>query len=173
MRLTSLNICFLDIDGVLNGDESKSEKDFLPEAVQVLNTLDSEYNIKIVLCSSWREWYTFRYIEELFKKNGIRAELIDTTPHYIGKDKRVSFALSDLDHDKAVPPDSGRNAEILKYIKIHDIRRFIILDDYYYSNDFLRSHAIHTDMRYGLTMEYLGKIQEILNNKEGQEYVSI
>lgn len=166
MRLNELAICFLDIDGVLNNNESKDEKDFSKEAVSVLNTLYQKYNIKLVLCSSWREWYTFKYIENLFIENGIDSELIDTTPHYIGEERRASFNLSELEYMKSVPPDSGRNAEILKYIKIHDIKRFIILDDYYYSNDFLRSHAICTDMRYGLTSKDLKTAEQIINIKE-------
>lgn len=169
MYLSDLTICFLDIDGVLNGEGSKNEKDFLPEAIKVLNILNKKYDIKIVLCSSWRGSYPFKYIENLFKEKGILAELYDVTPWYVGEEKLVSFSMSEMEYMKQCSPDKGRNAEILKYIRLHGIKRFVILDDYYYSCKALNRHAIQTEAwgkNSGLRLSHLKRIEEILSMNE-------
>ena len=106
-------IIFLDIDGVMN--DSKREPDnFLPEAVSVLNTLFNKYNAKVVLSSSWREYFTFNDLKDLFEQNGLLIKIIDKTPIYIC-DKKINKALtleeiSNLD----IQIDIGRDFELYK-----------------------------------------------------------
>ena len=108
--LKNEKIIFLDIDGVMN-DENRTADNFLPEAVWVLNTLHKKYNAKVVLSSSWREYYTIEDIEKLFHKNGLLIKVIDKTPVFVGDyEKREineeGLTLEEICNLK-IPEDAG------------------------------------------------------------------
>lgn len=159
-------IIFLDIDGVMN--DSKREPDnFLPEAVSVLNTLFNKYNAKVVLSSSWREYFTFNDLKDLFEQNGLLIKIIDKTPVYIC-DKKINKALtleeiSNLD----IQTDISRDFEIMNYIKVHNICHYVILDDFDFDDEELKKHLVQTHYwgdNTGLKWHHLEKIEEIFKS---------
>lgn len=168
-KLNSEYIIFLDIDGVMNNSEREAD-DFLPEAVAVLNMLYNKYNAKVVLSSSWREFFTFDDLKELFEKNGLLIKIIDKTPVYVGSYNKRKVDKEGLTLEQIcnleIPEDAGRNLEIMNYIKIHDVCNYVILDDYDFTNEELKKHLIQTEYwgseNSGLNWSHLERIEEIL-----------
>lgn len=169
-RLSETYIVFLDIDGVLNHAGCKCEKDFLQESIDVLNYLYDKYEIEIVLSSSWRTAYTMKYMNFLFSKNGIKADIIDKTPEYIGEyDKQAVENSEGLTLDQlceaAIPPDAGRNREIIHWVRRHDVKKFVILDDFFFTNDICKKHLVqtswHDEINGGLRKEHIPLIEKI------------
>lgn len=116
-------IIFLDFDGVLNNASCEPEDNFLPEAITVLNKLHEEYQAKIVISSSWRTCYTMKQLMDLLKEHGCLCEVIDKTPEYIGKyEEKSTFLLSELEYEKSLKEEEGRNGEIISYVRIHNIK---------------------------------------------------
>ena len=159
---------FLDIDGVMN-DENCPADDFLPEAVWVLNYLYNKYNAKVILSSSWREYYTFDDIKELFQKNGLLIKVIDKTPVFVGSYEKREINEEGLTLEEIcnmqVPEDAGRNKEIMHYIQVHGIQKYVILDDFDFSNTELKNHLVKTwywgKKDTGLRIKHIDKIEKI------------
>lgn len=141
------NIVFLDIDGVMNDYEGNPEE-FSPEAVKIINYLYNKYNISIVISSGWRDSYTFDDFEKLFEKNGVLARVIDITPIFLG----------DLQKKNA----SIRDEEIFYYVRRHNLKKYLILDDYSIRYKELVPHFVQTDYDKGLSFDELQKIEKIL-----------
>ncbi len=148
-----MKIIFLDIDGVLNSDlwdkSSKSkvidfpENQFDPKLIELFNKITEKTTEKIVLTSTWRLEYDLDFMQNLFNRVGIRAEIIAYTPDLKkGNDYVV------------------RGNEILKWCKDNetllgsktlDYTDFIIIDD---NSDMLHwqsKYFFQTDRLSGLT----------------------
>jgi hypothetical protein len=155
-----MKIIFLDIDGVLNSDswdnseEQKQsqfpENQFSPKLIQLFNKVIEETTDKIVLTSTWRLEYDIKFMQSLFKKVGIKGEIIDFTPDLKkGNDYVV------------------RGNEILKWCKDNqnlinsrplDYTDFIIIDD---NSDMLfwqSKFFFQTDRLSGLTPSIIKNI---------------
>lgn len=87
-----MNICFLDIDGVLNsqlyyqsdrfnkGAESQMEYNMNqidPKAIDILNDFVEKTNCKIVLSSAWRH---LAFDDRILYHRGFNGDIIDVTP---------------------------------------------------------------------------------------------
>lgn len=142
MLLKDEIICFLDIDGVLNGEECLDEKDFIKESIEVLNWMYREYGIKLVLSSSWREYYPVMYMQTLLKEKGILADLIDVTPIYLETSKVTPGKIELKEEEFKMHPYKDRNAEIIYYCRVHGVRRFVILDDTLFTLSVLSNHQV-------------------------------
>lgn len=83
-------IIFLDFDGVLNsvgtkdriamppyGEKYRGLDDF---RVQLVSKLALEAGAKVVISSTWREFYELEELRALLKSRGFEAEVIDQTP---------------------------------------------------------------------------------------------
>lgn len=113
---------FLDIDGpmvsvrayFLNPHGSTMvAKTFDPIAVAMLNDLCEITSAKLVLCSTWRNIYTFEWIVEHFQKQGVTGEFHSDwrTPHHLTL-------------------QNSRAAEITEWLDAHpEVEQYVVIDD--------------------------------------------
>lgn len=142
-------ILFLDIDGVLAGEDwfvrRKHGGDFIdPEKVALINCIDCE----IVISSSWGE--DGGRTEKYLRDKGLKLPIIGYTEHYeIGRDWIV------------------RGNSIQKWLQdnMKDSNyQYAIVDD---NSDMLLSqkdHLVQTNEEYGLTIDDVEKICKILSS---------
>ena len=118
-----MKVIFLDIDGVLNTESYREDPkvDYFEEPISEvhmswLEHLVKETDAKIVLSSTWREYWDCgdiqsdrfgEYINNLFEKYGLK--IFDKTPELKDRDR-----------------------EINEWLKLHSgqIERYVILDDF-------------------------------------------
>ena len=96
MVYKSMNIIFLDIDGVLNHELwyeklhttlspynlsklTKEEKDIDKDKILLLNEFCEETKSKVVISSTWRIGRTIEELKEMFLRIGATFEIIDKT----------------------------------------------------------------------------------------------
>lgn len=163
-------IAFVDIDGVFNHLNMKCDEIFLEEAVEVINELYEKYDIKLVLSSSWRHSFTFSYMEELFRKNNVKAPLIDRT-YICASANKTDLNLDDIDtvYDVNIKTDIfSRETEIYAWVNAFKPKHFVIFDDYKMMNDFLYEKQVLTRFfgedseKLGLRKFYMNQIDNIL-----------
>lgn len=139
MKNNKYKVCFLDIDGVCNSiiwDRYKSECSYIdpdldPKAIDLVNKLCSEFNLAIVISSSWKlDSYCIPRLERAGLEN-----IIDTTP--------------DLLWQKGI--DYSRGEEINAWLKDHSVEDYIILDDCTDFTEEQLNHFIHINPYYGFT----------------------
>ncbi len=142
---------FLDIDGVLNCSETRTEdkQTHMPQE-DLLNNLknvsDNIPNLIIILSSTWR----------LTEKS---RKLVD---HYLNK---IGLRVLDITSDKSLDASGDRPDEILEYIKINKLQNkpWIAIDDMPMldMNSKLKDiNFCKTDDRYGFTYD---KSLEVIN----------
>ncbi len=134
-----MKIIFLDIDGVLNNDDTPGE--FIcwdPNLIKILNRIIEETGAKIVLSSTWRK---IEYRCDAIK-NDMKINYIGKTPILWKK----------------------RGIEIQEWLDENpDVEKFVILDD---DSDMvhLMPHLLQTDGEFGLTNEIADEAIKRLNN---------
>lgn len=138
------NIIFLDIDGVLNDNNSK----FLLESIEVLKLLIQKYNAKVVMITSLQNNGTKQKREQLkqqFEEFSIyNIDFID--PNFEGN-------LCDIE----LP---SRLLGIVNYLQNKGKCNYVILDDEYYNYYKLICLNHYRTMQYkGLTYRDLSKIE--------------
>lgn len=143
-------IVFLDIDGVLNTKKFLESRDNLEvcdsENVKNFNKIVNKIkNLKIVVSSSWRLHREFDELVKVLKEQGVKGEIIDTTPNMTGK-----F-------------DATRSNEIQSWLNTHDVQEFVILDDENISWDLSKNHVKTSFYKNGLTEDHVEKAIKILN----------
>jgi hypothetical protein len=115
--MLNLDILFLDIDGVLNPDKSKSSSDFAPECVaEIRRLLAACPHTKVVFSTSWRLGFPFFVLGWLWHHHDLPLQsVIGRTP---------------------VVADDQRGQEIRKWLQdaptLHlgcNVRRYAALDD--------------------------------------------
>ena len=144
-----MNVIFLDVDGVLNYKNCTARCGKYigidDDKVKLLARLVDATDAKIVLVSTWKEnWYTepnkhkqnymANYLDEKLRLAGL--SILDKTPNK---------------YDEYL----GRGEGIVVYVHTHDVKRFVILDDYQYDYDScdLTDYWVKTDYNVGLTEE--------------------
>ena len=158
-----MNVLFLDIDGVLNCSESKSEclgyTGIDNIRIKRLKRIIEETNAKIILISTWKEqWH-----KELFNK-GLQDELANYLDRKFKRER-----LSVL--DKTTDINGSRGKGILQAISKYSIKNFIILDDEFFDYEELKllPHLIKTEyLNGGRTEEITNKAVNLL---KGENYV--
>ena len=166
-----MKVIFLDIDGVLNSTDYMHELidnnvheyendiyQFIDEnAVNIIVNLCKEYNLKLVITSSWRHFNlesTLEYFKEIENK-----KIWSLIPYIIGVTPRAWIEKEDGHLDFL-----DRGYEIEKYLNENkEIDEYVILDD---DTDMLESqkeHFIHIDGKHGLNDCYINEIKKILN----------
>ena len=137
------NIIFLDIDGVLNNNNSS----FSSESITILNQLIKKNNANVVMITSWQANGTIqkrKIIKEKLEELGIyNIDFID--PNYEGN-------LCDIE----LP---SRILGIVDYLKNNDVTNYVILDDEYHNDYQLICLNHYKTRKYkGLTNKDLPKI---------------
>ena len=119
-----MKVIFLDIDGVLVTRNSikyqhlnyPNEPDtlFSQKAVKNLNKLIRLTNAKIVISSTWRLFHSLADLKKIFKKQGIKGDIISTTS--------VERAT--------VEEDIPRGKKITDWLEQHpEVEQYVIIDD--------------------------------------------
>jgi hypothetical protein len=156
-----MKVIFLDVDGVLNSEESRKDynhdeswmwNEVAFSHLKLLKEIVDKTGAEIILSSSWRLYHPLHTGEKRIT-DPLMNVLID---------KMSSLNLSIKD----VTPDlcgSWRGREIEKWLNDHpQVEKYVILDD---DKDFLpeqKPYFINTTFKYGLTEELTKKAIEIL-----------
>jgi len=119
-----MKVIFLDIDGVLNCQSSKSRcGSFIGidnDKVKRLKNIVYETDAKIVLCSSWKtDWERINKEEQNSIGNYLDKKLSKEHLHIL---------------DKTEDKGSDRGKGINKWLNSHNIESWIVLDDEYFSD---------------------------------------
>ena len=119
----------LDLDGVLATTTQyyTNKKKWHPmydcyrfdeTCVKVFNQIVEKTDPIIIISSDWKDRYTIAVLNEIFKWNGVKANVSDVTSSSWG----VQFTnLQQL--------EECRSYEINKYIKEHEITKWVAIDD--------------------------------------------
>ena len=118
---------FLDIDGVLATSAqfwSKKRHEvhdcyrFDAKCVKIFNEILEKTKAIIVLSSDWKDHYEIEAMNNIFEWNGVQGIISEYTPPLWGVE---FFRVSEL--------EACRSAEILKYVKDNDVKKWIAIDD--------------------------------------------
>lgn len=156
-----MKVIFLDIDGVLNCEGSRSRcagyRGIDDKKAESLAKIVRATGAEIVLVSTWKEEWRktdkahqgmmANYLDKKLKKQGLTV--LDKTPAYI-EDEILS-----------------RGEGILYYLHRHEVKNYVILDDYQFDYDScgLTDNYVKTDnYNGGLTDELAQKTIKILNS---------
>ena len=157
-------IVFLDVDGVLNDVNSKEELD--DEKIAVLSKICALGNARIVLCSSWRDFWISDNLPQACLK--MKQKLINALMKY-------NLEISD------VTPyiHSDRPAECRQWLDEHekDYDAVLILDDDFGKNEYemvgLGDCLIHTRFfvkkNGGLQEKHIKEAKERLERQKGKK----
>ena len=177
-----MKIIFLDIDGVLNSEETyqrrseemrRQRREGLPltdipdvdeEKIQILVQIIKETGAKVVLDASsrfdWKfgvdhlQYHSEKAIQRLFDKYGI--EVIGITPLVLGTEKGYPFS-------------HWKESEIMAYLKEHKVECFCIIDDESKDLQSLTPYLVKTSFRKneldggGLQPHHIEEAVKILN----------
>ena len=156
-----MRVVFLDIDGVLNEEKSRSRccgyKGIDDKKVENLAKIMKTTNAAIVLISTWKD--DWRKTDKAHQ--GIMANYLDK--------KLKKQGLVVLDKTKSVDKNGfhfSRGEGILQYLADNKVEKYVILDDYQFDYDScgLTNYHIKTDAyNGGLTEELAVKAMQILN----------
>ena len=160
-----MKVIFLDIDGVLNEEKSRSRccgyKGIDDKKVENLATIVKATGVEIVLISTWKD--DWRKTDKAHQ--GMMANYLDK--------KLKKHDLSVLDKTESVDRMNGfhlsRGEGILQYFATHTVEKYVILDDYQFDYDGcgLTENYVKTDNNNGgLTEELSQKSIEILNGEK-------
>ena len=134
-----MDILFLDIDGVLNSEQSAarfhSYMKLDPRCIGLLNDVMEQTKAMIVVSSTWRVNFcpTVEAMRNVLVKNGF------THPHRI------------IDLTPVVSMARNRGQEIEKWLKDNcdkQIERFVIVDDDVFDLIRYKDHIVKTDMEH-------------------------
>ena len=173
-------IIFLDLDGVLNSEDSRDsmirlwelnnsfksrdEFGFLfdERCVNWLRYIIMKTGAKIVISSTWRSKGLNR-MKEMWAKRGLPGEVIDITP--------VTIDPAIVELYAATNNEADRGYEIQEWIDINQPQKYCIIDD---QNDMLDHHNfVKVDKRFGISKLDANKVIALLNQddlKPGQTF---
>ena len=154
-----MRVIFLDIDGVLNCTNSKSQcagcTGIDDDKVKRLKEIVDKTGAKIYLVSDWKEWW--------FKEPYMKCEQ-DIFANYLDKKlKKQGLAIA----DKVGKTLYDRGKDIKDWLNGKDVQSFVILDDveFDYRAESLSDNYIQTNGNFGLTDEDVLKAIEILRRR--------
>lgn len=129
-------VIFLDVDGVLNGGSTESDKDLDLRYIANFKKLVDITKADVVLSSAWLNF--FEVDGDYFYPVSRRGYwLTDTLAE-------ANITIKDLLH-KPYATDKSRGDYIAEYLDTHDYDNFIILDDDSPQHDYLVDNWIETD----------------------------
>lgn len=139
-----MKVLFLDIDGVLNNfatihKHMICEEKIDPKCVAQLNRIiEAVPDLKIVVSSSWRVFFSLDEITAALRAKGFVGSLLDRT-------KRLDVV--------------GRGDEIKEWLNRHsDVKKFAILDDETFDMGEMLGFVVKTSMKTGLLAEHADEL---------------
>lgn len=129
-------VIFLDVDGVLNGGSTESDKDLDPRYIANLKKLVDITKADVVLSSAWLNF--FEVDGDYFYPVSRRGYWLTSAL------AEVNITIKDLLH-KPYDFKKSRGDQIADYLDSHDYDNFIILDDDSPVHDYLVDNWIETD----------------------------
>ena len=138
-------ICFLDIDGVLNTDDEFGTTLNQEACNNLISLLKRIPTLRIVISSAWRS-RGLNFVRSNLSRMGIsRAKVIGATP--------MSFT------------NRIRGLEIQEYLDTHpEITNFVIFDDDQDMGD-LSNHLVRTNPKVALTKQDIAQATKILSKE--------
>jgi len=127
--MNSNKYLFLDIDSVLvttkqhfgRYHKNYDGHPFDSKCVKVLNQIIEKVNPIIIISSDWKHFFNVLELNKIFVENGVNGVITDVTPSlWGGKEDRFNN-LQQLEECRA--------AEILQYVKEHEITNWVAVDD--------------------------------------------
>lgn len=143
-----MRIIFLDIDGVVTSARDNGFRDFNLHVVHWLRWICHDYNVQIVLSSTWRHSTTREFWQTIFG-DVIHVDWKTPVKRYM--------------NDKGYLYNCQRGEEINEWLEKHqDVTEYVILDD---DSDFTREqkhkHFIKTDAYNGMLFSSFMKLREM------------
>ena len=155
-----MKLIFLDIDGVLNEEKSRSRcvgyKGIDDKKAENLAAIVRATDAKIVLISTWKDGW--RKTDKAYQ--GMMANYLDK------KLKKQGVTVFDKTKDMAEGEYLSRGEGILEFLKRHKTESYVILDDYQFDYDSCGLTAYHIKTNAydgGLTSALAEKAINILN----------
>lgn len=151
-----MKVLFLDIDGVLNSREwylfnkdeialesglmYRHQEELDPKACALVEELCVEFNLAIVISSTWRRLHSLSEIQKMFATRGLSAPIIGATPQL-----RSGY----------------RGQEVDEWLYEHPgVTHYVILDD---DGDFgPHQPLVKTDNEYGVCYRDIDKARKYL-----------
>ena len=159
-----MKVIFLDIDGVLNCDTSKSYchddtygiiTGIDSDKVKRLAKIVEETKAQIILSSDWKIGWNIHYV-------GRKPSHVKYLDNHLYKKGKLIIKDKTPDINKGW----SRGEEILSYLKTHpDIDNYVILDDTFFDDFIIKEieeHLVLTDYKVGLTDENVQSAIKIL-----------
>jgi hypothetical protein len=156
-----MKVVFLDIDGVLNEEKSRSRccgyLGIDDKKVENLALIIKKTNAKIVLISTWKD--DWRKTDK--SHQGMMANYLDR------KLKKQGLAV--LDKTKSIDKNGfhfSRGEGILQYLADNKLGKYVILDDYQFDYDscgltdyYIKTDAYNGGLTEGLVVEAIKLLQ--------------
>jgi predicted mannosyl-3-phosphoglycerate phosphatase (HAD superfamily) len=79
-----MRVIFTDIDGVLNPHWRKK---WSKTAIILYNKICKEFDLRVVITSTWRTNHTIEQLQQIFTEQGIEVPIYDYTPHLDQEDR--------------------------------------------------------------------------------------
>jgi hypothetical protein len=83
-----MRVIFTDIDGVLNPHWRKK---WSKSAVMLYNKICKEFDLRVVITSTWRTNHTIEQLQQIFTEQGIEIPIYDYTPHLEQEDRGLEI----------------------------------------------------------------------------------
>ena len=155
-----MKVVFLDIDGVLNCEGSRSRcagyRGIDDKKAENLAKIVKATGAKIVLISTWKD--DWRKTDKAYQ--GMMANYLDK------KLKKQGLTALDKTRDYVSERYLSRGEGILEYLTCHEVESYVVLDDFQFDYDScgLTGNYVKTDnYNGGLTEELAEKAIGILN----------
>lgn len=133
-------VIFTDIDGVLNPHWKTK---WCKKSIDLYNKLCKEYDLKVVITSTWRIAHSIDRLNDIFKEQGITTDIYDYTP-----------VLS-----------KARGLEIQEWLDNNHCDDFIVIDDKTSDIEpYIKKNVIKCRSWVGFSQEEYDEIYKILNN---------
>lgn len=142
-------ILFLDIDGVLNTDDSRANGVLLiNDKLTMLNTLCNEVNCNIVISSSWKIFHNLQELKDILGYAGFvsKMRIIDVTPD--------SIATNNWERGYEIEQWLHHQTEEYNYAIVDDMDGML---------DHQLCRYVQTDGKHGLTNTDIDRLKDIFN----------
>ena len=135
-------VIFTDIDGVLN---PHWRKEWSKSSILIFNQLCEEYDLKVIISSTWREKHTKEELQKIFEEQGITSEIYDYTP----------------------VRGTDRGLEIKEWLEKNPVDNWVIIDDITRNIEPHIGNVVKIRNWVGLTVEDYLEIKRILDSVLG------